>query len=57
MYSKDFLVSMYQFWQSELENTHHCDPEYLDVQRDGEDLARMIAESPFSYEEIENAND
>ena len=57
MYSKDQLVSIYKSWSHDLENTHHCEPEYLEIQRAGEDIARFIEASGFTYEEIEEAAD
>jgi hypothetical protein len=57
MFTKEQLVGMYQSWSYDLENTHHCDPEYLEIQRAGEDITRFIEKSGFTYEEIENAAD
>lgn len=57
LFTKQQCIGMYKSWSYDLENTHHFDPEYLEIQRAGEDIARFITASGFTYEEIENAAD
>lgn len=39
--------------QTAVEETHHCDLGYLDLQEEGEELAEAITSAGFTYEQVE----
>lgn len=39
--------------QRAVEETHHCDVDYLDLQEEGEELAEAITDAGFTYEQVE----
>ena len=47
------LSSWMQSWSSAIEDTHHCDEDYLELQEEGEMLSQAIEETGFTYEQVE----
>ena len=48
------LSSWMRTHQHQLEETHHCEPSYLDLQEEGEELAESITAAGFTYEQVED---
>ena len=47
------LSSWMQSWSSGVEDTHHCDEDYLELQEQGEELGQAIEAAGFTYEQVE----
>ena len=48
------LTSWMRSHYNAIEDTHHCEPGYLDLQQDGEDLSESITAAGFTYEQVED---
>ncbi len=47
------LSSWMRSWSSDVEDTHHCDENYLELQQQGEELSQAIEKAGFTYEQVE----
>lgn len=53
----DVLLDLSSWMRSHynaIEDTHHCEPDYLDLQMQGGELAEAITDSGFTYEQVED---
>ena len=47
------LSSWMSSWSNAIEDTHHCDEDFLDLQEQGEELRQAIEAAGFTYEQVE----
>ena len=47
------LSTWMQQWNSALMETNHCEPEFQELQEEGEELAKACKEAGFTYEQVE----